>query len=121
MAIIYPKFDQKINNLIQDSKLQESKTRPGTIVEFDKMSNTATVILDEKFGGTVGDIVNRVPCPFTYGIQGVSPHPGTRCVVAFRSDSERDPYIVSIIADGFDTVKTIRNNSVNTGIPKFMI
>lgn len=121
MAIIYPKFDQKINNLIQDSKFQESKTRPGTIIEYDKMSNTATVILDEKRGGTVGDIVNRVPCPFNYGIQGVAPHAGTKCVVAFRNDSERDPYIVSIIAEAFDTVKTIRNNSVNTGIPKFMI
>ena len=121
MAINYPKFDQKINNLIQDSKMQESKTRPGTIMQFDKMSNTATIVLDEKFGGTIGDIVDRVPCPFTYGIQSVAPHPGTRCVVAFRSDSERDPYVVSIIADGFDTVKTIRNNSVNTGIPKFMI
>lgn len=121
MAINYPKFDQKINNLIQDSKLQQSKTRPATIVEFDKMSNTATVILDERYGGTVGDIMDRVPCPFNYGIQGVSPHPGTRCIVAFRNDSERDPYVVSIIADAFDTVKTMKNNSVNTGIPKFMI
>lgn len=121
MAIIYPKFDQKISGLINDNKMQESKTRPGTIMQYDKMSNTATVVLDEKLGGTIGDIVNKVPCPFVYGVQTVSPHPGTRCVVAFRNDSERDPYIVSIIASEFDTAKTIKNNSVNTSIPKFMI
>lgn len=48
MAINYPKFDEKINNLIKDQKFQESKTRPGTIMQYDKMSNTATVVLDEK-------------------------------------------------------------------------
>lgn len=121
MAIIYPKFDQKINSLINDNKLQESKTRPATIMQYDKVSNTATIVLDEKLGGTIGDIVNKVPCPFIYGVQTVAPHPGTRCVVAFRNDSERDPYIVSLISESFDTAKTIRHNSVNTGIPKFMI
>lgn len=120
MAINYPKFDQKIKDQITDSRFQQSKTRPGTIMDYDKMTNTATVILDERYSSSIGDIVTQVPCPFTYGIQGVAPHAGTRCLVGFRNDSERDPFILNYFNDSYDTSKAILNNQVDTGIPKFM-
>lgn len=121
MPIYYPKFDQKINQQINDLKFQQTKTRPATIMTYNKSTNTATVLLDEKYAGTIGDIVPNVPCPFTYGVQGVAPHAGTRCIVGFRNDSERDPYIVTIYNESLDSTKLIINQSVNTGIPKFMV
>jgi hypothetical protein len=120
MAINYPKFDQKINDHISASKFQESKTRPGLIMIYDKETNTATVLLDERRSGAIGDIVNRVPCPFTYGVQAVAPSAGMRCLVGFRNDSERDPYVISYMIDPLDTSKIIINNNIDTGIPKFM-
>jgi len=66
MPINYPKFDKKIDEQIALSKFQESRTRPGVIVSYDRHTNTATVLLEEKYAGTVGDIVNRVSCPFNY-------------------------------------------------------
>jgi hypothetical protein len=120
MAIIYPKFDQKINDQITSNRLQQTRNRPATIASYDRSSNSATVIMDERHSGTVGDIVTKVPCPFTYGIQTVAPHVGQRCLVAFRNDSERDPYIVSFFNEEYDTIKTIKNHKVDTGIPKFL-
>ena len=76
--------------------------------------------MDERHSGTTGDIVTNVSCPFTYGIQTVAPHAGMRCMVVFRNDSERDPYIVSYFNDDFDTTKNFYNSNVDTGIPKFM-
>lgn len=121
MRINYPKFDQKISDQIDNSRFQQTKTRPGVISSYDKYTNMATVILDERHSGTVGDILNNVPCPFTYGVQTVAPSPGTRCLVSFRSDSERDPYIINIMNDQYETGKIISNTSVDTGIPKFMV
>lgn len=117
----YPKFDQKINDHILNNKFQETKTRPGIVMSYDKMTNTATVLLEERYGGTIGDIVNRVPCPFNYGIQSVAPHTGTRCIIGFRDDSEREPYIVTFYIDAYDVSKNIINTHIDTGIPKFMV
>jgi hypothetical protein len=121
MAINYPKFDQKINDQISNNKFQQTKTRPGTIMAYNKSTNTATVLLEERYAGTIGDIIANVPCPFTYGIQAVAPHPGVRCIVGFREDAERNPYIVTFYNDAYDTPKNIINTHVDTGTPKFMV
>jgi hypothetical protein len=121
MPINYPKFDDKIKSFIDDNKFQSSKNRPGVIMSYDRSNNTATVIVDERFSSAVGDIMIKVPCPFTYGIQSVAPSPGTRCLVGFRNDSERDPYIINYYSDPYETPKTILNTKADTGIPKFMV
>jgi len=121
MATNYPKFDQKISDHISTNKFQQTKTRPGTIMTYDKTTNTATVVLDERYGGTVGDIINRVPCPFNYGVQNVAPHTGMRCIIGFRDDAEREPYIVTFYLDAYDVGKNILNTHIDTGTPKFMV
>ena len=62
----YPKFDQKINEQILSSRMQLSKPRTGTVVAYDKNSNTITVILESQYSDTVGNIVDKIPCPSTY-------------------------------------------------------
>lgn len=121
MPVNYPKFDQKIKDHIEDNNFQSSKTRPGTIMQYNKSTNTATVILDERFSNAIGDIVTKVPCPFVYGIQTVAPSPGTRCLVGFRNNSERDPFILNYFNEFYDMNKTMSNNQIDTGIPKFMV
>lgn len=121
MPVNYPKFDKKIKDHIEDNKFQSSKTRPGTVMQYDKMTNTATVMLDERFSSAIGDIMVRVPCPFTYGVQSVAPSPGTRCLVGFRNDSERDPFVINYFNELYDTHKSVTNTQVDTGIPKFMV
>lgn len=119
MPLNYPKFDKKISDQIEDSKFRQAKNRPGTIMSYNAAQNTATVIVDEKYSSTIGNILASVPCPFVYGIQTVAPAPGTRCLVGFRDDHEDDPYIIMYFNDPRSHRNT-RNTSVDTGVPKFM-
>lgn len=75
MPANYPKFDKKINDHIDRSKFLQTKNRPGTIMSYNAQNNTATVLVDEKFSGVVGNAILNVPCPFTYGVQSVAPAP----------------------------------------------
>jgi len=121
VPINYPKFDQKINDQISNHKFQQSKTRPATIMGYDQRTNTATIMLDEKYSNTIGDMIANVQCPFLYGVQTVAPTPGTRCYVAFRDNAEREPYIIGYFNDENSGFKFIVNNSVDTGIPRYMV
>jgi hypothetical protein len=120
MAINYPKFDGKIQNQIDVSRMRQSKTRPGVVMQFDKKTNTATVILDDQYSKQLGNIVNKVPCPSNPGVQNVAPEPGTRCLIGFRDDNESHPYIISFFEENRLGSNYMSNYVVNTGIPKFM-
>jgi hypothetical protein len=117
----YPKFDEKLNSHISNNQLQQSKTRPGTIMSYNKMNNTVVIILDDRMTNQVGNIIRNVPCPATQGIQTVAPTAGTRCIIGFTDVNERYPYIVSYIDDANSIGKYMPNYHVNTGVPKFLV
>jgi hypothetical protein len=120
MPNIYPKFDNKIQNQIDQSRMRQSKTRPGVVMQFNKKMNTAMVVLDDQLSGQIGNIINDVPCPAVMGVQTVSPDAGTRCLIGFRDDNENHPYIISYFNDFGSTSGKLNNYVVNTGIPKYM-
>jgi hypothetical protein len=120
MATNYPKFDNKIQNQIDLSRMRQAKTRPGVIMQFDKKSNLATIILDDAYSGQVGNIISSVPCPAIMGVQNVAPEPGTRCLVGFRDDNENKAYVISYFEESNLGSNYSSNYTVNTGIPKFM-
>jgi len=120
MANNYPKFDNKIQNQIDLSRMRQAKTRPGIIMKFDKRSNRATIILDDAYSGQLGNIINSVPCPAIMGVQNVAPEPGTRCLVGFRDDNENNAYVISYFEENNLSSNYLNNYVVNTGIPKFM-
>ena len=64
--MIYPKFDQKINDQIQSSRMQQSKTRMATVASYDRTKNTLTLIMESHYSDTIGNIVGDVPCPSIY-------------------------------------------------------
>lgn len=119
MPSMYPKFDKKISDHIDRSKFLQVKNRPGTIMTYNAQANTATVIVDEKYSSFIGNAILNVPCPFTYGIQSVSPAPGTRCLVGFRDEHEDDAYVIMYFNEPH-SYKNSRNLNIQTGIPKFM-
>lgn len=121
MAINYPKFDKKINESISGAKFQQTRTRPGVVVSFDKRKNTVNIVLEDKMSGEVGEILKDVHCPDVMGVQMVAPTAGSRCIVGFRDDNERYPYIVSFINDINYQSRNRINNAVDTGIPNFLI
>lgn len=46
--------------------MQQAKTRAGTVVRYDKISNTVTVVLESQYSDTIGNIVDKIPCPSYY-------------------------------------------------------
>jgi len=117
----YPKFDKKINEFIDNKRFTQTRTRPGVVISFDKKKNTANILLEDKMSGDIGNILREVPCPDTQGVQTVAPLAGARCMVGFRDDNERYPYIVSFINDINYQAKNRVHYSVETGIPNFLI
>jgi len=116
----YPKFDQRINDQISAARMQSARPRMGTVAQYNKHSNTLTVIIESQYSDTVGGILENVPCPINYGIQSVQPEPGDRCVVGFRDESETIPYIINFI-DDFSSEKKINMDAASNGIPRYMI
>lgn len=121
MPVNYPKFDKKIQDQIDLTNLKASRTRPGTIMNFDKINNRATIVLDEQFSESIGNVINNVPCPVTRGVQSVSPVIGSRCLVGFRDNSETSPYIINFFEDTISKSSFLNNYTVRTGIPRFMV
>lgn len=121
MPVNYPKFDKKIQDQIDMTNIRAAKTRPGTVMGFDRVNNTATVVMDDQFSDSVGSVVSNIPCPFTRGVQSVSPTIGTRCLVGFRDNNESHAYVINFFDDVPSIANYYRNSMVNTGIPRFMV
>jgi hypothetical protein len=117
----YPKFEKNISSMIDDARMKQTRSRPGVIMNYDGKKNTATIVLEDKMSGAVGDILREVPCPDIQGIQTVAPTAGSRCIIGFRDDNERYPYIISFINDINFQYKTRVNSGVDTGVPNFMV
>lgn len=66
MPMNYPKFDQKINDQINNFKMQQAKTRMATVAAYDKVGHKVTLILESQYSDTIGNIVSDVPCPMIY-------------------------------------------------------
>jgi hypothetical protein len=117
----YPKFDKKIQDQIDVSRMQNSRTRPGIVVGYNKQNNTAHVILDEQYSEQMGSALKNVPCPINRGLQTVAPVMGTRCLVGFRDNNELSPYILNYFEDNSANINFNRNYAVRTGVPRFMV
>lgn len=121
MPVNYPKFDKKIQDQIDLTNLKAAKTRPGTVTSYDKVTNTATIIVDEQFSSGVGNVLRLVPCPLIRGVQQVAPTVGTRCLVGFRDNNENSPYIINYFDDTKNKTNYYYNYTAKTGIPRYMV
>lgn len=121
MPVNYPKFDKKIQDQIDLSRIQQPRTRPGVVMSYNKAANTAKVLIEDQNSQTVRAVLTDVPCPVTKGIQSVSPVVGTRCLVAFRDTNEASPYILNYFDDSKLNSNYYINYIVRTGVPKFMV
>jgi len=59
----YPKFDKKINEMISTSEMQRQKTRLGVIASYDIKTNTARVLLEDRYSEQITDVLTGVSCP----------------------------------------------------------
>lgn len=120
MPLNYPKFENKIQNQIDQSKMRQARGRPGIIMAYDIRTNSASILVDDQMSGQIGNIMHDVPCPVNVGVQTVAPEPGTRCYVQFRDDNEGSAYVAFYFDQHQVSSSYSRNYTINTGIPKYM-
>jgi hypothetical protein len=63
MANKYPKFDKRINEMITTAEMQKQKTRIGVIASYDIKTNTARVLLEDRYSEQITDVLTGVSCP----------------------------------------------------------
>ena len=121
MPVNYPKFDKKIQDQIDLSQMQRSRSRPGVIMSYNNNNNTAVVVLEDHHSENVGNIIKDVVCPSARGVQIVAPVPGSRCLIGFRDNNEAKPYVINYYDDTNSGYNRAYQYRVNTGIPRFMV
>jgi len=117
----YPKFDKKITEMINSSQIQRERPRYGILVSYDRSKNTAKIMLEDRYSDSISDVLTNVPCPFTAGVQTVSPEPGARCIVGFRNATETNPYVISFYVTQADMSGLTRNDYAATQVPRYLI
>ena len=117
----YPKFNEKINEMMSLAEMQKQKTRYAILVSYDRGTNTAKLLVEDRNSGELSDIITNVPCPYVNGIQTVAPEPGARCVVGFRDVNETIPFVVSFYVSPNDSGYYHNNNRASSHIPRYMV
>lgn len=94
--------------------------RYGLILEYDKHTNTATVILPKYGTDDPGEIYTNVLCPTEIGVQSLAPEMGRPCFVSFMR-STNTPIISSFFNHDFEEVDERRHDAVQNTVPRFMM
>lgn len=65
----------------------------GTIISYEKMTNTATVVISKQETSDIDEIITGVPCPTFLGVQMVAPESGRPCWIVFKNGDVTQPLI----------------------------
>lgn len=93
----------------------------GTVISYNKMTNTATVVISKQETNHVDEVLAGVPCPTFIGIQMVAPESGRPCWVVFKNGDVTQPLITHFYNHlylNFDFPKQISSSNV---IPTYLL
>lgn len=117
----FPKFEEKIKEKIVQPAFDTSTTPGyGIIINYDAVSNTATVQMAQSGSGSIGAVLNNVPCPTSVGIQGVAPEPGRPCFVMYK-DNISNPVIVTYFNHKYAQIDYARQTQAINNTPRFLM
>ena len=117
-----PKFNKFIDSKIQTSDDTRNIDRFGVVLNYDGVTNTATVLMSSPVTESAGDILENVPCPVTMGIQTAAPEPGRPCWVCFKGNrGENYPMISHFFNHNFQKYDYQRHPQAASGIPYYML
>lgn len=93
----------------------------GVIVSFDNTSNTATVGITENDTDEIREILSKVPCPISLGVQTVSPTPGMLCWVQFRGGKITAPIVINYYNHLFDKFSYTKQYQTDFSLPSSLM
>lgn len=118
----YPKFEKRIRERIVDPAMQQAAQPAfGTVMHYDKRTNTATIVLSMPGSDHLGQFYTNVPCPTTRGLQMAAPEEGRGCWVIFKDNTLANPMITHFANPDFEGIDYHKQYEAKNDIPRFMM
>jgi hypothetical protein len=67
--------------------------RLGVVMSYDETTNTATVVITKEQTDEIDQVLTKVMCPRTLGLQTVAPNQGLQCWVTLKDNNITQPLI----------------------------
>ncbi len=115
------KIQNQINNTLQSNSYNKRSGSIGTILAYDKYSNTASVLVSKPETDEVEEVLQSVPCPTYIGIQMAAPEPGRLCWIVFKNGNLTQPLITHYYNHRYDTFDYNRQTSTAINAPSYLL
>lgn len=119
--MINKKQQDAITSSIKENIAQGMSGRLGVIMSYDPYDNTATVAITKEQTDEIDEVIRKVMCPRTLGVQTVAPQPGLQCWVTFKDNNVTQALITQFYNhrySQFDYPK--QSQSINT-LPSYLL
>lgn len=118
----YVQFENKIrDNIVKDVNRQNFAPSFGMVAEYDRETNTATVVTARPGSNQMGEIYRNVPCPVTVGVQAVAPELGKPCQLTFPNGTQGAPMISQFFNHDFRKYEYVRHYEAVVDTPRFLM
>lgn len=116
-----PKFQQRVQDqIVTPSQQQTNQPGYGIVMAYDRLTNTATVLMSQPGSDQWGEFYANVPCPTSVGVQGVGPEIGRPCWVIFADGTMSNPMITHYFNHIYEDIDFDRQNKAQDSMPRFM-
>lgn len=112
---------QQVQNALHENKLQAISGRLGVVMSYDRHDNTATVVISGEQTDEIEDVLTKVMCPVTLGVQSVAPSPGMQCWVIFKGGNMSQPLITHFFNHKYGDYDYPRQTPANNSIPSYLL
>jgi hypothetical protein len=112
---------QQINDSINQHTAQNVAGRLGVIMSYDKYTHTATVAITKEQTDEIDEVITKVMCPVTLGVQAVAPEPGRPCWVVFKDNNITQGLITHFFNHRYSTYDYPKQSKTHVTVPSYLL
>lgn len=111
----------QVNQAIKSEQSKKFTGAVGTILSYDRYTNTATVLASKTETDEVGEVLTNVPCPTYMGVQMAAPEPGRLCYMIFKNGNVTHPIITHFYNHRYDQYDYGRQIGSPNDLPTYLL
>lgn len=115
------KVQKQIDNSLQVNSYNKRTGSVGTILSYDRYSNSASVLLSKPETDEIEEVLQGVPCPTYIGVQMAAPEPGRLCWIVFKNGNLTQPLITHYYNHRYDMFDYSRQTVSGVNTPSYML
>lgn len=116
-----PRYDEHLASTIRSESSKLAKPTYGILFSYDRYENTATIGVTGQGSHNITNMLRKVPCPITMGVQTVDPEPGRPVWVEFKDGNPTAPMVVAYLNHNHLRYDWPVKHYAGTGIPKYLV